>query len=884
MRECFRFFAAFSLLLACTPQETKTDNQSGEADKTVHVTGITLDQTTATVKDGESIMLVATITPENANNKDVIWSSSSDAVAVVDNNGRVTGVKAGSATITATAVDGEKTATCSLSVETNLAPSITMDASHISAISVVLAGKVNTSLNLTSDLTTGIMWSKNEDVLPANSNKAEATIIDDGYNYSVGITGLEPETTYYYRSYVTRNGQSAYGETKSFTTRELSSLLTTWDATEIEATSANISAFLDLTDVQYVSKEYGFYWGMSESDEPTKLKCEDITENSFSASLEKLSHHTQYWYKAYVELDNKTFYGQVKTFITGVIPVDSVSLDKTEYIFYTIGDSLTLKAIVFPEEATDKNVEWNSSDDNVAMVSPMGVIKAVANGTATVTATTKDQEKKATCAITVDQLVTGISLNKETLRLNEGETETLIITISPSNVNNSTVTWTSSDESVAKVDQTGLVTAISKGTATIIATANDMSGKSASCEVKVKRLVSSIVLDKTSIAIYRGQKETITSSVSPSTATDKRITWTSSSYAAMVSEDGIISGYAVGSAIITATAKDGSGVSATCFVEVKQHVTSISLNETSLDLIEGNTCMLTASISPENASDKELIWSSDNPSIAGVDGNGHVTALARGKAIIMASANDGSGIHATCNVIVSSSCPAGAIDLGFSSYDGYKLYWATSNLSTSGLCANSEDYGDYYAWGETEPYYSSLDPITMKDGKESGYLWPSYKWCNGDYSYLTKYNWNSERGPVDNRTVLDLEDDAANAILGGKWRMPTTIEWDRLKKKCTWTWMKKNDVNGIEVIGPNGNRIFIPACGTLGVERAGLEEPTPNLYGSGSFGRYWSCTLYPFYSPEYACAMWFYLEQNELVLRDINESRIMGLPIRPVYE
>ena len=118
MRKYLFALAALSLLMACTPEENGADNnQSGNGgDKIVHVTGISLDRNSATIKEGEYITLVATVTPSNADNKSVSWSSSSDAVATVDASGKVTGVKTGSATITAITADGGMKASCALSV------------------------------------------------------------------------------------------------------------------------------------------------------------------------------------------------------------------------------------------------------------------------------------------------------------------------------------------------------------------------------------------------------------------------------------------------------------------------------------------------------------------------------------------------------------------------------------------------------------------------------------------------------------------------------------------------------------------------------------------------------------------------------------------------
>ena len=124
-----------------------------------------------------------------------------------------------------------------------------------------------------------------------------------------------------------------------------------------------------------------------------------------------------------------------------------------------------------------------------------------------------------------------------------------------------------------------------------------------------------------------------------------------------------------------------------------------------------------------------------------------------------------------------SSTPEGAVDLGImiTRTDGttYKLYWAKSNLSDKGLCTNPEDYGDYYAWGETKP--------------KENYSWLMYKFGKSSSGPFSKYSTPRSDGPIDNKTVLEPEDDVAHVKLGGKWRMPTDFEWTELRAKCTWT-------------------------------------------------------------------------------------------------
>ena len=154
------------------------------------------------------------------------------------------------------------------------------------------------------------------------------------------------------------------------------------------------------------------------------------------------------------------------------------------------------------------------------------------------------------------------------------------------------------------------------------------------------------------------------------------------------------------------------------------------------------------------------------------------------------------------------------VDLGLPS--GKK--WATCNVGA----ASPEKYGNFYAWGETEPDASGE------------YSWATYKYSNGTYATLKKYNNNKSYGTVDNKTVLDPEDDAATVNWSYPWRTPTYEEFDELRTQCTWTWKTKNGAYGFQVTGPNGNSIFFPAAGYRNIG---------SLNFAGSYGYYWSSSL-----------------------------------------
>ena len=257
-----------------------------------------------------------------------------------------------------------------------------------------------------------------------------------------------------------------------------------------------------------------------------------------------------------------------------VIEVTRVSLGKTS-VELTEGDETTLIATVNPDNATNKNVTWRSSDSSVASVSD-GKVTALKAGTATITVTTEDGGKTATCEVKVNPknvepeviAVTGVSLDKTSVELTEGDETTLTATVNPDNATNKNVTWKSRDSSVASVSD-GRVTALKAGTATITVTTED-GGKTATCEVKVVAktvAVTSVSLDKTSVELSEGDETSLTATVNPDNATNKNVTWKSSDSSVASVSDGRVTALKTGTAMITVTTVDG-GKTATCQVKV----------------------------------------------------------------------------------------------------------------------------------------------------------------------------------------------------------------------------------------------------------------------------------------------------------------------------
>ena len=341
--------------------------------------------------------------------------------------------------------------------------------------------------------------------------------------------------------------------------------------------------------------------------------------------------------------------------------VQGVSLNATS-MELTEGQSATLVATVSPSNAEHKTVTWITSNESVARVID-GMVIAMKSGKATITVKTDDGGKTASCEVTVIPMVTrvvSVSLDRTSATLTEGEELTLTATINPENASNKNVTWTSSDSSVASVSD-GKVTALKAGSATITVKTED-GGKTATCNVTVSPKVypvGSVSLDRTSATLTEGDELILTATVNPENASNKNVTWTSSDSSIASVTDGKVTALKAGSATITVKTEDG-GKTATCNVTVSPKVypvESVSLDRTSATLTEGDELTLTATINPDNASNKNVTWTSSDSSIASVT-DGKVTALKAGSATITVKTEDGAKT-ARCEVKVAAKGSGG---------------------------------------------------------------------------------------------------------------------------------------------------------------------------------------------------------------------------------
>ena len=785
--------------------------------RNVELTGIALNTTAVTLKIGDKYALSASLTPSNVTNRTVVWASSNPRVVSVDDHGGLIALTEGEADITATS--GSKSAACKVIVE---------------IIEVEEISVTPTSL----DLTEGDTYTLSATVLPENAtNKAITWTSGDSSIVQVDADGKVSAL----KAGVVTISAKAGAKTA---TCEVNVAQKVIEVTGISLDKSTLSLVeeesttLFATVIPSIATDKTVTWSSSSTSVTTVSSSGVVTAvKAGTATIIAMA-------------GTKTATCKV-TVSAKVIEVSGITLDRTS-LSMTEGETYTLAATVSPSNATDKTVTWSSSNTSVATVSSSGVVAAKSVGSATITA--KAGSITASCNITVNAkyvAVESITLSETSLLLDIDESYILKATVTPSDATDNTVTWLTSNQYVAKVTSYGLVSAVASGRATITAKAGD---KSATCEVVVGKKVTGITLDKTSIAMKEGETMTLTATVSPSDAANKMVIWGSSNYSvAMVDSFGEVTAKATGTATITA--KAGSFI-ASCKVTVNPatvSVTSVSLNKTNLSLTIGGSETLIATIQPSDATNKSVTWSSNNTSVATVSSSGLVTAKAAGTATITVKTVDGSKT-ATCSVTVQSNQQTINGHVYVEMGDGLK--WATMNVGAT----KPEEYGDYFAWGETTTK-------TIFD-------WDTYKYGTSETS-LTKYVKYSDYGTVDDKRTLDRSDDAARVHWGGTWRMPTDDEWTWLRTRCSWKWTSNYEGTGIagfivtsKVSGYTGSSIFLPAAGY---------RYWTNVYSEGSLGYYWSSTLSPMGS--YGACDVYFISDN--IYRSFF-NRCNGLSVRPV--
>ena len=320
-----------------------------------------------------------------------------------------------------------------------------------------------------------------------------------------------------------------------------------------------------------------------------------------------------------------------------------------------IGEEAVLEAQVFPSTASEQTVTWSSNKPDIVSVTQDGVIKAEKVGEPVViTAYIVDRSAtiQATCIVNVVVPLTSLSVSPASKTLSPGETLTLTKTVTPKDATNATVIYASTDPSVAKVSDSGVVTAVAGGHCYITVRSRNRDMMT-SCYITVDEKVKKIKLNKKSRIMKRGSKYALSATITSATATNKEVSFSSSNKkVATVNQKGVITAKNYGTAVITCSSMDGSGKKATCKVTVRRYISKLTLNHTQYTMKPKQKMTLTAKIQPINADQKALSYTSSNKAVASVSKKGVVTAKRIGSCTITVKAKDGSGKKTRCRITV----------------------------------------------------------------------------------------------------------------------------------------------------------------------------------------------------------------------------------------
>ena len=453
--------------------------------------------------------------------------------------------------------------------------------------------------------------------------------------------------------------------------------------------------------------------------------------------------------------------------VTVIQMVTSVTMDGAAKTV-TLGkdEETTLKAIVAPENATNKALFWTSSDEAVVTVTEDGVLYGVDAGSATITCSATDgSDKSVSVEVTVPRSVSGVNVSENNAELYVGDRLALSATVVPEDASDKRVEWKSSDETVAKVDQSGNVTAVGGGKAKITCQALDGSEAADSCEIRVIIATQRVVLDETKATLLVGASEEmavkqLNFSVEPADAEFQNVLWSSSDdKVAAVDENGMVTGVAPGTAVITAATEDPRGtdrVKAVATITVGNAVQEISINGVEGDRIaKGTSLVLKAGLTPENVFNPKVTWESSDDSVIVIDANGYLRAVGVGTATITCTATDGSGVSKSVNYTV------------YQSVTSIKL--KTNKLSAAGSSVTFEGGEEIIVTAEVLPEDATLKDVKWSVDDDSIAEIKTY----GPYATVSGINPGNVRVTA---TAIDGSDKSAYVDLTIEPLVPLTVE------------------------------------------------------------------------------------------------------------
>lgn len=522
----------------------------------VAVTGVTLSAETLTVAErNTNYDLKAYVKPVNTCIKDVKLTSGNPAVASIDALGGIVGNSVGTATITVTTIDGGKTATCEVNVVANTLPSpwnfrdvgpvgVAGSATYEDGVFTIVGSGRDIESNNDGFAYVSQPWSGDGNI---SARVISQTKSDDWAKTGVMFRESGQLDSKFVMVQVTPSNGIG------FVWRNDTGGGSDWT----NLGPVTLPIYLKLERVGNVFNAYK----SSDGGNWTLIATRTVNlKNDLMIGLPVTAHNNG--------TTSRVKFDEVLVRTNAVVEVTGVTVSP-ETVSVGVNGKTSLVATVAPVDATNKVVTWASSNTSVATVDSQGKVSAIAEGTATITATTSDGGKTATCEVTVTPQVhvASVIVDPDVLTLEVEETSTLMAVITPEDATIQDVTWSSSNTSVATVDENGVVTAKAIGEATITGTAID-GGITGTSEISViASPVTGVSLPAT-LSIVEGGSSTLKPTIAPSNATNKSVTWLSdNTEVASVDANGKVTAHAIGEASITVTTVDG-GFTSSCLVSV----------------------------------------------------------------------------------------------------------------------------------------------------------------------------------------------------------------------------------------------------------------------------------------------------------------------------
>jgi len=598
---------------------TSVDNPNAKAicNITIHtpVMSLQLEQNELELKVGNSATLSYILLPQNATNKSVVWASTNPAIADVDANGKVTAKGVGNAVIILRSLDHGLTAYCTVKVTGSGSGSSAEDAGFKFDVE-------------TLELETG------------DEYEVKVTFKDKGMT----VTDLRWESSDTRIATVDH-----YGKIKAKTPGVVTISARNEDGDKVSLKLTVIEPIEEIL-LNFTEKEIRVKskFSLSASVTPSNATNQKIIWKSSDTKIATVNKNgvVEGLTPGKVEIIASVEGEEVTATCVVTVTEDATGIE-LNYSSYRLGkgDKVMLKAKVLPEFAS-QSVKWVSSNPEVATVNSKGKVEGISYGYATITAITKDgTELEASCEIEVVKPVTRVELDKGYLSMMTGESKKLKATISPKNATYNTIKWTSSDDSIAIVDENGVVTAIKEGKVDITAAAEDGSGKKAVCIVNIRAGVpaTGITAMEKKITMVPGESRTVKAVLNPVNSTDG-ITWSSdnSAIAKVDPKTGKITARSTGTANITVMTDGGKSA------VIQVNVVGLSFNNLTLEQYTTYESTLTV-----EGTDSNVNWSIDNPSVAKITKVGknglRISTRAIGKATITATVD---GRKLTCKLTV----------------------------------------------------------------------------------------------------------------------------------------------------------------------------------------------------------------------------------------